>query len=251
MVEISIIIPVYDEQGLLSFSINSILRQSFDDFEAIFIYRESSDYTLEILESYSDIDDRVKVITPNNDTTVAEALNIGLDYSSGKYACRHDADDIMLPNRLLYQYSLMEHDKDIFMSGNPVKSSMLLNLRAGSIKKWDQNNCEEWGKDLHEKSILLWHPTIMFRNDGFRYREKFKTMEEVDFELRAISNRQGRLESVCLPLIIKIYTGNNTPERINNTMVYARKARMFHRERVRSGYDTYEHWESPELDVNW
>lgn len=91
--KISIIMPVYNGSDYLNDSIKSVLNQTFKDFELICVNDSSIDNSLEILNKFSNIDDRIKVFTKEN-AGPGEAINYGVEKSNGKYLCFLDQDDL-------------------------------------------------------------------------------------------------------------------------------------------------------------
>lgn len=96
---LSIIIPAYNAERFLTFQLNSILSQSFKDFEIIVVNDGSTDKTAQILIDYAANDKRIKVINKLNEG-VAVARNIALQQANGEYILFCDADDIMFPDAL-------------------------------------------------------------------------------------------------------------------------------------------------------
>ena len=111
---ISVLISVFNGESFIRDSINSILNQSFKNFELIIVNDGSSDNTLNILNSFSD--ERIVILNQNN-TGLSVALNNGLAISTGKYIARLDADDFAFPNRLQLQYDFMESNPDYVLCG--------------------------------------------------------------------------------------------------------------------------------------
>jgi len=103
--KISGVMSVYNGEKYLKEAIDSILNQTFKDFEFIIVNDGSTDKSLEIIQSYND--ERIKIIDQKN-TGLAKALNNGIKIAQGKYIARMDADDISMPNRLKIQYNFME-----------------------------------------------------------------------------------------------------------------------------------------------
>ena len=99
---ISVIMPVYNAERFLNFSIKSILKQTYSDFEFIIINDGSTDNSMNIINHYEKIDNRIKVINQKN-LGVTRALINGIKNSKGKYIARMDADDISLPQRFAQQ----------------------------------------------------------------------------------------------------------------------------------------------------
>jgi glycosyltransferase involved in cell wall biosynthesis len=110
---LSVIMPVYNGELYLQEAIESILNQSYHDFEFIVINDGSTDNSLSIINSYMLQDSRMIVINRENRGLIA-SLNEGIEIAKGKYIARMDADDISLPSRFEKQMVLMEtKDADI------------------------------------------------------------------------------------------------------------------------------------------
>lgn len=92
MVGISVIVPVYNVENYLEDALNSLLNQTFEDFEVLCINDGSKDNSLAILNEFSKKDDRIKVINKENGGC-GSARNMGLDLASGKYIYFFDPDD--------------------------------------------------------------------------------------------------------------------------------------------------------------
>ena len=92
MVKISVIIPIFNTRKFLNKCLDSLLNQSLTDIEIICVDDGSTDNSLKILKSYANKDDRVKVLTRENNGAGA-ARNLGLKYVNGKYILFVDSDD--------------------------------------------------------------------------------------------------------------------------------------------------------------
>lgn len=95
----SIIIPVYNVEKYLAACLDSVLAQSFDDFEAVCVNDGATDNSAAILEHYKENDNRIKVITQSN-AGLSAARNTGLNVASGEYVLFLDSDDWIEPNTL-------------------------------------------------------------------------------------------------------------------------------------------------------
>ena len=102
---ISVLLPVYNGQAYLKQAIDSILNQSFPDFELIIVNDGSTDGSLDLISSY--IDKRIVLITQEN-MGLPSALNRAINAARGEYLARHDQDDVSLPTRFEEQLGLME-----------------------------------------------------------------------------------------------------------------------------------------------
>ena len=107
--------PVYNAGYYLKEAIDSILNQSFSDFEFFIIDDKSTDNSLEIIKSYKD--DRIILIEKQSNTGYTDSLNMAIKLSKGKYIARMDADDISSPKRFLKQYEYLESHQDVVLLG--------------------------------------------------------------------------------------------------------------------------------------
>ena len=104
--QISIILPAYNAEKYLSLAIESILQQSFKDFEFIILNDGSTDNTEKIILSYTD--SRIRYIKNEKNLKLIKTLNKGIELAKGKYIARMDADDIALPTMLEECYTFFE-----------------------------------------------------------------------------------------------------------------------------------------------
>ena len=114
---ISVCMPFYNVEHYIEEAIESVLNQSFRDFELILINDGSTDTSVQIAQKYTD--ERIFLI--NNPHGFIDSLNAGLDRAKGKYIARMDADDKMHPDRLLIQYNYMEYNPEIAACGAGLK----------------------------------------------------------------------------------------------------------------------------------
>lgn len=183
MATISIVMPVYNGKEYLKESINSILDQTYTDWEFLIINEHgSNDGSKEIIEEYSKVDSRIILIQNEERLGISASMNVGIDRASGKYIARMDADDISMPKRFQKQVEFMENNPDIGMCGVEVEI-------FGS-------NSFEWGLETDRNklatNILFYspsvHPTVMIRKEildkyNLRYNEDYRASE--DYELFA------------------------------------------------------------------
>jgi glycosyltransferase involved in cell wall biosynthesis len=109
---VSVILPVYNGADYLSKAIESILSQSYKDFELIIINDGSSDNSLKIAQAYKDQDARIVLISQKNIGLVG-TLNKGISLAKGQYIARMDQDDLSLENRFFEQVKLLELGYDL------------------------------------------------------------------------------------------------------------------------------------------
>lgn len=104
---VSVLMPVYNGERYLSESIESILKQTYEDFEFIIINDGSSDRSLSIINEYSAIDPRIRVFDLTTNQGIVHCLNLGIQKSRGDLIARMDSDDISHAERLSKQISFM------------------------------------------------------------------------------------------------------------------------------------------------
>jgi len=113
MPEISVVIPVYNAASFLRETIDSVLCQTFRDFELILVDDGSTDRSVEIIRSYSD--SRIRFVPCGHD--FIGTVNRGYSLAEGKYIAQLDHDDLMMPKRLQIQYDFMETNQGIAACG--------------------------------------------------------------------------------------------------------------------------------------
>lgn len=184
--EISLIMSVYNGEDYLSEAIESVLNQTFKDFELIVINDCSSDSTAEILKRYAELDERVKVYTNEVNLRLPSSLNKAMSYAQGKYIARMDADDICLPERLEKQYKFMEENPQIALS-----SCRFMTLKNGVISSGGcgGKNDEESVKALLLVTNPILHPGIIAKADVIKtlgYDKNFTCTEDMELWTRFV-----------------------------------------------------------------
>lgn len=114
---ISVIMPVYNGERYLRQAVESVLSQSFSDFEFIIVNDGSTDSTQTLIETYQRADQRIRVIKQRN-RGVSAARNHAIKLAQGKYIAMQDADDASLPTRLEEQYSFLERNSNVGVVGS-------------------------------------------------------------------------------------------------------------------------------------
>ncbi|MDR3574629.1 MAG: glycosyltransferase [Anaerolineaceae bacterium] len=155
---ISVILPVYNAERYLAAAIDSILAQTYPDFELIIINDCSSDHTPEILSAYTD--QRMRVINNASNLKLSKSLNLGIEIARGSYIARMDADDISLPERFEKQVAFLEKHPDIGVLGCWVKRIDNLGNITGKVVYETQPEAIKW--ELFFRTPLA-HPTVMMQ----------------------------------------------------------------------------------------
>ena len=185
---------VYNGEKYLREAIDSILNQTFTDFEFIIINDGSTDSTKDIILSYND--KRIKLINNEKNLFLATSLNKGIKLAKGKYIARMDADDISLPERFEIQYKFMEENQDIDICGTWFQ----MFGDENRIVKHPETNDEI--KFAMFNNSALGHPTIIFNSrikPLFVYEEKQLGFEDYKLWLNlAISVKISNIQKVLL-----------------------------------------------------
>ena len=110
---VSIVMPTYNRADLLPGTLESILSQSYDDFELLIVDDGSHDNTEEIIREIQKEDHRVRYLRLDENRGIGFARNAGLQHASGKYIALADSDDLWLPGKLKFQVEIMENHREI------------------------------------------------------------------------------------------------------------------------------------------
>lgn len=245
MKHISVLMSVYNEPlDWLKSSIESILSQTFTEFEFIIINDNPARQELrDVLQSYKNQDERIRIIENPENLGLTKSLNIGLKEAKGKYIARMDGDDISLGERLKLQYQFLEKNSNIFLVGTSVQTiDQNGTLKEKVIK---HNNHKQIANDMFTNRLPFYHPTIMFRNRGLLYRENFQTTQDYDFYLNSLSKGEefGNLKGVLY--YYRVSNKSVSMNRRRKQVLYKKLALKFYHERLRDGCDSYD-----KLDFN-
>lgn len=213
---ISIGIPFYNAQQYLGYAIESVLSQTYENWELILVDDGSSDNSLAIANMYAKEDSRIRVISDGLNKKLPARLNQLIDESKYKYIARMDADDIMHPERLEKQLSFLEVNKRYDLVSTGLVSIDNCN-RVQGYRKVDH---------LYDRFSILKtsypvvHPSVMARRSWFernKYSEKYPRAEDFELWTRAISNKDFKM--AVLPDLLLYYReeGNLSVDKILNT----------------------------------
>jgi len=183
---ISVMMAVHNGEGFLAEAIESILHQTFDDFEFLIIDDGSTDKSPTILSAYAARDDRVRLVSqPNQGLT--KSLNTAFRTARGEFIARFDADDIALPQRFERQVSALRADTALVLVGSEVElithDGLCLGARGHAI-----DHDEIRRRLLLGDGGALTHPAVMIRQSALKavggYDETFPKGQDLDLFLR-------------------------------------------------------------------
>ena len=221
--KVTVVMPVYNGERFLAQAIESILSQTFPDFEFIIVNDDSVDKSKDIILSYND--KRIKLIDNTNHTNLVNALNRGILAARGMYIARMDCDDVSLSKRLERQVSCLDDNKDIGVLGCGVIVIDAEGVPRRRVKFPEQHEAIWW--ELLFNSPFA-HPSVMMRGDLVRsvggYRE-IAHAEDYDLWLR-IRNR-ARLHNLKDVLLLLRKHDQNVC-RVNETIHMENVVRVSH-----------------------
>ncbi|MDB5293046.1 MAG: glycosyl transferase family 2 [Phycisphaerales bacterium] len=198
---LSVVLPVYNNERYLPAALDSVLTQTFADFELIAIDDGSPDGSLAVLRRYEAMDPRVRVISRPN-TGIVGALNDGIAVSRGELIARMDADDLSLPDRFARQISFLNEHPDHVAVGCQV----LLMDGDGlpiCLKKDTEFTHERIDHAHLHNGWPVVHPAVMMRRSAIEavggYRTRFQWQEDMDLFLRLAEI--GKLANLPDPLL--------------------------------------------------
>jgi len=197
---VSVIMPVYNGEQYLVDAINSILHQTFTNFEFIIIDDGSVDNTWNILCEYAAQDNRIVHRRNAINLGVVKSLNIGLELARGHYVARQDADDISLPERLAIQVDYLQHHPTVGVLGTACR--LLQPDGQTSIIQPSQTDTEIRWRLLFDSAFI--HPTVVFRRSLIREKQLFYTgpVHAEDYELWTRILKYTRGANLEKPLLI-------------------------------------------------
>ena len=197
----------FNEVQYIRRAIESILQQSFYEFEFIIVDDASTDATYSICESYAKKDDRVRLFRRKEHFGFCAApLNEAISYARADMVARMDADDYSHPQRLQRQYDFLQQHPEVDILGTAVR---LIAKKDGQVigDYFYKEKHEDILKDRYYKTMFS-HPTVMLRKKVYEqlngYDEQVGRSEDIDFWLRAYPHfRFHNLQEVLLDFSVR------------------------------------------------
>lgn len=194
--QVSVVMPVYNSEAYVSQAVESILAQSFDDFEFLIFDDGSTDRSLEILLDYANRDNRIRVYAkPHKGYTFW--LNEGVQIAQGEFIARMDADDLSLSKRFAFQVDHLQKHPDCVVVGCDL---LLIDSDGDPLSKLSHHVEPEALESalLNGRFNVISHPASMIRRSALLavggYSEKYEPIE--DFHLWLQLTELGRLSNI-------------------------------------------------------
>lgn len=180
---VSILMPVYKTAPYLREAMDSMLSQTFTDFELIVLDDCSPDNAEEILDSYTD--SRIVRYKGEKNAGLSNVLNVGIGMARGRYIARMDSDDLSMPERLQIQVDYLEAHPDIDLV------SVGMQLFGAKDEVWLREQDPEKVKIIALFHSPILHASSMWRRDSFekhglRFRQEMVPAEDYDLWTRAL-----------------------------------------------------------------
>jgi glycosyltransferase involved in cell wall biosynthesis len=173
---ITVLMPVYNSAKHLAKAIDSVLSQTFPDFEFLIIDDGSSDDSVSIIKSYSD--PRIRFCQNEKNKGISATLNKGIELASAEWIARMDADDICLPDRLEKQFAFIQSHPD----GSLYSCYVEVMSEEEEPIKIERFHPNDYFYNL-TFSFWMYHPSLVYRRDAVKSIGMYTVAYAEDYEL--------------------------------------------------------------------
>ncbi|QOV88820.1 glycosyltransferase family 2 protein [Humisphaera borealis] len=198
---VSFVLPVYNAGPYLAAAVESLLGQTFGDFEILAINDGSTDGSREVLSRYNDC--RLRVLDQTN-VGLVQTLNRGIREARGEWIARMDADDVSLPDRLAKQTAYLRTHSQVALLGAWVATIDEQSQPLSDVVPFPVTHEELWSS-IGRRPWVMCHPAVMFRRDAAievgLYDPAFRHAEDTEFFARLMS----RFRAATLPDVVLQY----------------------------------------------
>lgn len=196
--KLSVVVPVFNKAPFIRECFESVLSQSFGDYELIVVDDRSTDDSVDAVNAFRD--DRMQVVRLEKNLGPAGAAQRAMDLATGEYILRVDADDISLPDRFAKQVAFMDRYPELGASGGH------LQLFGSETGLWrfpvGQNTCHAevlFGNPVAQGTVIM--RTRVLRDNGLRFHDDWPRIGE-DWMLWARLSLHARFDNLDEPLIL-------------------------------------------------
>lgn len=215
MVEVSILMATRNGEKHIREAIESLLNQTFSDFELIVCNDHSTDNTVEIITDIMKSDSRVKLFHNTRKAGLTTTLNVGLEKCRGKYVARMDDDDISHFDRIEKEYSFMEANKNIAVVGANINYFDQDGIYGTSNSKINPDKIDIW------KGKIFFNPTVMIRMDVIdrigKYDESDSVIRIEDYDYWCKLYSMGFQGANLQEILLDYREDNNAFKKRNNS----------------------------------
>ncbi len=207
--EISVVMPAYNAEKYIGASIESILRQTFKNFELIIVNDASTDKTLSIIRKYARKDSRIRYKSNKKNSLIAHSLNVAIGMAKAPIIARMDGDDISTDDRLEAQLAVLRKHKKIAVVG---ANLTVVDTNGMVVSKREYPTDSKSLKKLMFRYSPFSHPVVMFRKSVFEefggYRTDIFPCEDIDMWFKIGSKYE--FASINKPLLIYTLIENSS-----------------------------------------
>lgn len=202
---VSVVMSVYNGEKYLAEAIESILGQTFAEFEFVIVDDGSQDGSAEIIQSYAEADQRIQIVPLAKNIGVAAARNSGIEAAKGFYVALMDCDDISLPERLRKQLNFMQANAEIGAVG--VHSRVVF---EDSQPSYHRKPAQRHALIMMDSfiGVPFLHGTLMLRRDLFLEVGGFDPAFQYSADRDLMTRLMGRTQFANIPEILYIYRRN-------------------------------------------
>lgn len=184
--KLTVVMPAYNVEEFVGLAIESVLSQSFKDFEFVIVDDCSEDLTAEIIKSYAEKDSRIKFLQNKTNRGISYTRSLGVKSATGEFIANMDADDLMAPGRLEMQLGFLESNPAIEICFGDME---LIDSKGVSLNRFRYFPINDL--DI-KRAVFKYDPfpnaTMMYRSYihdtvGY-YEESYKRVEDFDFWVR-------------------------------------------------------------------
>jgi len=168
--------PVYNAEKYLRKAVESILEQTFTDFEFLIIDDGSTDRSIDIIKSYKD--SRIRLVRNEKNLGISKTLNKGIELAASDIIARMDADDISLPHRLRIQYEYIDNHPDCSLVSSHAE---IISESGKSIGKYQPDSNQFYYNLVFH--CWIYHPSVMYRREAIRNAGMYPLTLAEDYRL--------------------------------------------------------------------
>ena len=239
MPKVSVIMAVYNREQYIRQAVESILEQTFQDFECLLVNDASTDKTAEVLDAFSQQNPRVKVLTNSQNLGPAKSRNKAIEVAKGEYLAIMDSDDVSLPTRLEKQVEFLDRNTEIGLLG----SSWYAIDDAGQTLWFNQSY--QGPQAVH----FMCHGTTLLRKTCLEqigyYRPFFQYAHDYDLYLRF--SEKFTIDNLSQALYhLRIHENSISTKKQKEQALYAAFAFECAQERKKNGVDRLHFMKEPE-----
>ncbi len=186
MTKVSIVLSAYNSEKFLKQALESIINQSYQDFEFIIFDDASKDSTKKIIQNFAIKDSRINPIYSDVNKGLTVNLNKAISLAKGEYIARMDADDIAFSSRIEKQVKFLDDHREIDLVGS---AAFDINEAGEEIQLRKSPKLHDGIIALLPKANPITHSTVMFRKKSFAvigyYNEAYRTTQDYEMWFRA------------------------------------------------------------------